>query len=271
MKIARGNWTLKKINSIVQPNELSEFALIYPNGSWDGNEPSFKQQNAGSDYQLFKQKVFACQNSLCAYCEVKIDSEKPHKQRIEHFHSKSDSTEDNNWDLDWQNVFGVCLGGSDVDAFPLPANLSCDAFKQHAIEKGMLDVACEGYVLNPLSIEPLVNLFRFDKATGQLQPNEQACHTTILVDNHFTSTAQLVANTIKVFNLNCDRLVQQRKKLLHLYNAKMKKAREANDRQWQEKLAQQWLSKPWQAFFTTRRCLLKDKAEQYLTQIAFNG
>jgi hypothetical protein len=50
--------------------------------------------------------------------------------------------------LDWNNVFGVCKGGSDQKKYPTPENLSCDAHKNHILSSAQT----EGVYLNPLDI-----------------------------------------------------------------------------------------------------------------------
>jgi hypothetical protein len=85
------------------------------------------------------------------------------------------------------------------------------------------------------------------------------------------STQALVQHTIDVLNLNCDRLVQDRRKLLHFYNRKIAEARKINDRNCFIKLATQWFQKRWPSFFTTRRLLLREHAEAYLEQMNYNG
>ena len=129
---------MKKINKSLPPNQLTHFAANHPAGRW---EHDFKQHNGGADYKLVKATIFADQSGLCAYCEIKVGDATADKQRVEHFHPKSDrSNPGKNWALDWNNVIGVCIGGNDADKtmHPLPVNLSCDSYKDHLISKNKL-------------------------------------------------------------------------------------------------------------------------------------
>lgn len=270
MKTDNGNWKLKKINKTPPPNELTNFADSFPGGYWDKFEPSFTAHNTSEDYKSLKRQIFDCQFELCAYCEVKVSNEKPHKQRVEHFHSKRDkSNPSKNWALDWQNIFGVCLGGQDSDKklHPLPGNLSCDAYKEIYLK----DSEVEGQVLNPLLLDAFPNIFQFEKSTGKLLPSKDVCDTITIADNNFDSTLELVENTICAFNLNCHRLTEKRRKLLYFYESRLKKAREIGDRDWQVKLTRMWFNMTLPELFTTRRCLLGKAAEDRLQEIDYDG
>lgn len=257
---------MKKINKSLLPNPLTEFAQQYPTDTWD----DFRNHNQGNDYKIIKMLIFNEQSNLCAFCEDKIVE--THKQRLEHFHPKSDITNLNNWALDWLNVIGVCLGGSDVDKtkHPLPANLSCDAYKDYLITQGKLSIFCEGYLLNPLYIPALPCLFDLDKRTGELKAKENY-ESIDIESNQYDSTAKLVEATINILNLNCDRLKSNRLEVLKFYNQEIKKMREKGDKEGFKKLAERWFSQKWYSYFTTRRILLGSHAETYLKSINYQG
>jgi len=243
---------------------MTVYAQHYPENNWDDFYNT-------SDYKEIKTLIFSEQGGLCAFCENEILE--IHKQRIEHFHPKSDKTNSNhNWALDWKNVIGVCLGGSDVDksVHPLPANLSCDAYKDYLITTKKLSEICEGYLFNPLHLPAFPCLFDFDKRTGELKPKEDYAGIEF-ENNQYGSTAELVAKTIENLNLNCDRLNQQRLRVFWQYEKEIQKAREKQDRQFKSKLAKHWFQKQWLPFFTTRRILLGNHAENYLTSINYQG
>ncbi len=243
------------------------FAEANPKAKW---EPDFKDHNGGIDYKIIRKQIVDDQGGLCAYCEEKIFDLPPFKQRVEHFHSKSDSDDPiKNWALDWENVLGVCIGGEDSDKslHPLPENLSCDAHKNHLINKNKIPEACEGVLLNPLTIIASPCLFEFDKASGKLIPNAIHCGETDVSG----SQLELVKSTIDILNLNCDRLVQQRLLLLRKYNRLVADARKRNDKEFFPKIAEKWFRSKWLFFFTTRRILLGKHAETYLKHIGYNG
>jgi uncharacterized protein (TIGR02646 family) len=255
------------------PNALTQYSVNHPNKSWN----NFKNSNAGRDYKKIKEVIFTDQGEICAYCEQSVRKPNPHKQRIEHFHSKSDISNSNvNWALEWKNVIGVCLGGSynisDAKiSYPLPMNLSCDSHKAHLENKKVLSKQCEGYVLDPLDIVATPALFIFDKSNGELHVNSSVCGQYTPKYNNFSTVDELVKNTIEVLNLNCDRLTAHRLKIFRSYEHKIKLARNNKNTQIHSQLAKTWFNKKWPNFFTTRRIILGHHAEQYLKAMQYNG
>lgn len=259
---------MKRINKSLPPNNLTNYAQNFPQHNWDVD---FRNSNQGAEYKAIKAVIFNEQGGLCAYCENEVKD--AHKQRVEHFHPKSDTNNQNhNWALDWANVIGVCIGGSDVDRtiHPLPANLSCDAYKDHLILQKKLHIACEGYLLNPLVLPAFPCLFDLNKRTGELKAKDNYGQMSI-EHNRYATVAELVEKTIESLNLNCDRLNKQRLAVLNQYNQEIKKARERQDHDVFSKLAIRWFQQQWLPFFTTRRILLDQHAEQYLKSIQYAG
>lgn len=249
------------------PNLLTEFAQTNPNATWD----DFRN-NARQSYDELKQKILSEQGGLCAYCEKKLPNDRL-KQRIEHFHNKSDRGNSHNWALDWKNVLLVCLGGStkeDKDKYK-PEHLSCDAHKEQIKE---LPNACEGWYLNPYQIRTIARLFDFEKATGKLIINCDACQELANdnLPNYYGSDWCLLAEeTIRILNLNCQRLCDDRLKVLQEYNRLVKQYRERNDKQGFEKISKSVFSQKFPSFFTIWRSLLGKHAEKYLTATQYNG
>lgn len=230
-------------------------------------------QTAGTDYKATKKLIFDDQGELCAYCEEKTAHVQPDKQRLEHFHSKSDKTNpQKNWALDWDNIFGVCLGGSNVDqsAHPLPANLSCDSHKDHFLTNAEKN-NCEGLYVNPLHLHAFPCLFDFNKRTGELTAHAANCQQVVFSTNQYASTEALVTKTIEILNLNCDRLKSNRLEVLKFYNQAVAQARKSNNQRIFKQLAQHWFSQRWLSFFTTRRILLGQHAETHLHAIRYTG
>lgn len=255
-----------------------QFKVENPTASWS----QFRNHDAGRAYKRTKVMIFADQGQLCAYCETRIEStpEQSDLQRIEHVHEKSDTSDvQKNWALDWGNVVGVCKGGSGREnknrdgknIFPMPINLSCDAFKAHLVESGKLSIGCEEELINPLFLPASPSLFKFDKRTGMLEPNDKSCAEIVMEKNKYDSTEELVQHTIYALNLNCDRLKAQRLQVWKEYNRLVKKAREANNREIFGFLAERWFGKRWPAFFTTRRALLGVHGEKYLASMNYDG
>jgi uncharacterized protein (TIGR02646 family) len=153
---------VKACLKLPEPASLTAYRQAQPSASWDNmrNDSLHGGQQA---YLDVKRSLIRGQRGLCAYCEIRladglddqaIDA-KRHEQRVEHFHPRSDNSDPLNWALHWLNLWAVCLGGSDrppagvpADPLrfqePLPANLSCDAFKEGQIERGRLPASPEG-------------------------------------------------------------------------------------------------------------------------------
>ena len=249
---------MKKINKSDPPNPLTQFAEQFPQGNWN----DFRNFNQSQSYLQTRQRLIDDQQGLCGFCEKNISKLGDHHQRIEHFHSKSDLEGQHNWALDWFNIFAVCTGGSRWSPqesnknYLRPQDLSCDAYKDRQIRTNELPIACEGHLLNPLTIATSPNLFKLNKANGHLEPHNENCKVWLATDNNYQTTQQLVAATIKHLNLNCRRLADVRLKILKQYNQQVKKYRLVNDKQGLVKLANHWLSAKSPEFYTTKRCLL---------------
>lgn len=263
---------MKKTRKSNQPDALIMFSEINPSASWD----DFRHSNQGHDYKQTRLTGIQDQGGLCAYCEVHY-SDKPETFSIEHFHPKSDKSDPaKNWALDWDNMHAVCRGGRDKNndgqqPYPTPENLSCDAYKDHLVTRGRLTEDCEEWLFNPLHM-PAANLFKFDRSNGRLIVNEDAC-AKIENANYgaYADLIQLATQTLRILNLNCQRLCDMRLEVLKNYNQLIKKAREQNNRAIHQQLAQRWFSTAWPKYFTTRRALLGKSAEQYLEDIQYNG
>lgn len=260
---------MKRINKSVPPNKLTQYANLNPSASWD----NFRDSNNSSDYSTVKQLIFTDQGELCAYCENSLKETPQYKKSIEHYHSKSDkSNPELNWALNWNNVIGVCFGGSDSKGkYPLPSNLSCDSHKAHLENIKKLSKQCEGYILNPLDIIATPCLFDFDKSTGKLKANNEACLVYIPQYNNYETVAELVSETIDIFNLNCDRLIQERLLIFYDFQQKIKAARKINNTKIHKQLTSYWFSNKWPSFFSTRRILLDNYSEQYLEHSQYSG
>ncbi|MCP5168805.1 MAG: TIGR02646 family protein [Hahellaceae bacterium] len=231
-------------------------------------------------YDACRMKLLADQGGICAFCEMGIHDNDPLKCRVEHFHPKSDITPAHNWALDWDNLLGVCAGGSykygtaPHTQEPLSQNLSCDAHKDQMIQSGKLSEQCEGWILNPLDIMANPSLFVIEKSTGRLLPDTAQCATLPAWPNNRHADLQaLVQNTIDMLNLNCDRLSQARLALVRDIEHNKKKQREQgfSPQQGLSNLAAHYFRQHWPQFFTTIRICLGAYAESHLASIAFQG
>jgi len=271
---------MKRVLKGVEPPTLVRFKTAAPGSTWEQmrNHPHYSGQQA---YQDCRSRCIADQHGLCAYCEIDIRDNNPLRCRVEHFHSKSDTTTNHNWALDWQNMLGVCNGGDNphltnpgFHMSPTTANLSCDAHKDRMIQQQHLPLRCEGWILNPQQLQSFPALFRLDKATGFLHPDANQCAISPPFANNQHATNQLlVQHTIDMLNLNCDRLAQGRLRLIRDIERKKKEQRQAGytPQQGLMNLAQRYFQIMWPGFFTTIRFCLGHTAETYLKENAYQG
>ncbi|WP_028867044.1 retron Ec78 anti-phage system effector HNH endonuclease PtuB [Psychromonas arctica] len=248
-----------RINKSTEENALIRFALSDPNATWD----DFRGIDQGNPYNSTKKLLFKEQSELCAYCEVSLQDCSENTKRIEHFKSKSgNSNLGENLHLDWFNLLGVCIGGSDFknkETYDLPKNLSCDSHKARIEEvEKIADKNWLGKVLFPLDLQENNKLFNFDKSTGMLIPNTEYCANNEIPHNKFESTFQLVEETIRIFNLNCDRLNKARLVIFYDFERQIKIARGKSDINRIKFLASNWYGRPPKSFQTTRNFLLRD-------------
>ena len=265
---------MKRVCKNAAPQSLINYISSSPGATWEQ-----MRKKSPETYRECRRNAVRDQNGLCAYCEQKISIKGLQPCSIEHFRPKSDKSVTNNQALDWKNMLAVCDGGSrstvkERVTFPLPANLTCDQSKNRMVQKGKLPAACEGYLLNPLEVPPLINLFDIDKATGYFKPNTVTCAEVELSGNAHKTTEELVENTIYILNLNCDRLAEKRKIKVVNDIAKKKeilRKKEMSPEEASSKLVTHYFGTKWPEFFTAVRCCLGKPAEDYLKSVNFQG
>lgn len=280
------------MKKVVKPNIsniLTIYSEVYPKNTWEEfrnsgweepNLPSIKNlfrnsANGLSPYKDIQEQLFQIQGGICAYCEQDFSSLYNDidyiEKMVEHFHPKRDKSK--NWALDWNNLLGCCDGGSrsDKKIYPFPENLSCDKHKEYKLDK---EINIEGYIINPIEIPTFPCLFKIDLFTGKLSPDENNCNQFNFPINKFKTTKELVDNTIKVLNLNCDRLLKKRKTHIENYQREIENAKINRNLSIFQDLCERYLAKKdnkYHAFFTTYRILLSSHAEQYLKENDFLG
>lgn len=196
------------------------------------------------------------QNELCAYCEMRLPLKGD--RRIEHIHPKSDISTDHNWMLDWKNLLGVCHGGKSNNMWKSDEpELHCDASK--ADDKTA--------ILNPY-LMPSACLFALDRKTGELNPDEDACHVVEAGGASSVSMCDIVRNTIRILNLNCRRLCELRKSVIKRYKQRYQIEQKTARGSVREIIAKDWFgNNRVMEFYTTRRCLLGAKADPYIMSV----
>jgi uncharacterized protein (TIGR02646 family) len=252
---------MKKIRKLSDFEGLSSYRQRYPTGEWG----QF-QQGDPEAYKTVQHQIFNDQRSLCAYCEIdlRLKAENyPRDFRVEHFHPKSDIATDHNWNLDWDNLLGVCHGGQNqvagTDRYTHP-DVSCDVPKA--------DKNLDALILNPLTeIDSRIRIFGFNSYTGE-----------IFVDHTCPASVTTKATqTIQELHLNANRLCTLRKSAIEQLEIEIGSllgqgmadsvvfTRIANSQFPSD--AHEILP----AFFSSIRAYLGETAERRLREIAFDG
>ncbi len=163
---------MKNIVKGPEPEPLSKYRADNPHGTWDKKgQPRFRKSK--TRYQAVTSKLKMDQGNLCAYCEISLlEDADPVREdrRVEHFHPKSDTSNDHNWALDWNNLLATCHGGdspqvADTNRYTHP-DVSCDIPKQ--------DKNLDEIILNPLSLPAFPLLFGFE-SNGSISVDSIAC------------------------------------------------------------------------------------------------
>ncbi|MEN9864650.1 MAG: hypothetical protein RL748_240 [Pseudomonadota bacterium] len=273
---------MKRIRKSAPPNQLTIYAHAHPNDDWDQDFRNHANpgQRPGDDYRAIKQRLVEDQGGLCAYCETGIAELGPDLQRVEHYHPKSDTSDPAmNWHLHWENIMAVCIGGEkirDVN-FPRPANLSCDAHKNHYLtEHKLQDAELLAFIpelINPLCMPAFPPLLVFDRANHEIHPDSAQCAAFDASQGlPQGETERKLALTLEVLNLNCRRLCEDRHQVFISYQKELAKYRQQDVKNCRAILAQKWFGRTkWLPFFTTRRFLLGAEAEKILHARNFDG
>ncbi|HEY5867733.1 MAG TPA: retron system putative HNH endonuclease [Candidatus Tectomicrobia bacterium] len=245
------------------PACLSHFRTMHGAATWE----QFREQEPEC-YTQIRDITRRDQGGLCAYCELKLDSD---NEQVAHFHPKSDMLTQHNWALTWTNLWLACKGGSQTwmtnpDRYcpPLPDNLSCDECKG--------DRVVDDLVLAPDEIPAFPRIFRFEQRPDRLDicVDEQACYEASI-------PVEKAQQTIDAFNLNCSRLAAARLALhRQLEQAIMRlRRRGAHPQAGFTSLVQRHLAQNanghWPRFFTLVRWRFGQVAESYLQSISFTG
>lgn len=255
---------MHRIKRPQEPDAFLEYRLQNPaERNWD----MFSSMTA---YHEARKALYHNQDGLCAYCEARLPWDEEHgepkagRMRIEHFHAKADLDPTHNWMLDWSNLMMVCMSSGKGDA------RHCDARKED-VQNGEFLVdgvppgyVFEGYILNPYDM-PHECLFKFDETTGELAPDVAVCNQVAVHGNKHATTKILVDRTIRVLNLNSKVLCHQRKVVHKEYEQRRAALRQRATKSLSDLIAEEWFGDHRvRDFFTTRRCLLKGKAEPYI-------
>jgi len=261
---------MKRVQKSPSPQALKGYISRNPSATWKQLRRERKTYHACRDQLIYDQ------GGICAYCETKVAPiQNPSKGfrtcSVEHFHPKSDAL---NWHLDWNNMLAVCDGGKESvseekEINPRAKDLSCDANKNRMYTKGVLTAGSESELLNPLDIPAFPNIFSLDEAEGRLIPNEANCALISIPGHKYATTSELVRHTILMLNLNCNRLVGERKELIKDIERTKEELRTKG--QPPTDLINRYFVAKWPKYFTTLRCALSTIAENHLKSINYQG
>lgn len=256
---------MKKVLKGFEPKKLSTYRNLKPEASWE------EFLNRSSRKLRTREQIVVDQGGLCAYCEVDLQSASSGglvaDLRVEHFHPKSDRSTTHNWALDWQNLLGCCHGGSQrnvIDAarrFTSPDH-SCD------VPKGNHN--WDNVILNPLHLPAFPCLFQYNRSTGAIEVNLEACQkASINSDKAQDTIDKLCLDALRLRTLRKSVLDHVNDQLGHLLSSG-KTIEEARAH-----VAQALLRKDsngyWPTFFSAIRSYLGVDAEKQLQAIHYIG
>lgn len=257
---------MKKINKSEVPLELIEYFDSNPNEKWE----TFKNESQDG-YKKVISTIKQDQGGLCCYCETNfVDRQSMIRDdfRVEHFHPKSDSTIEKNWDLDWKNLLGCCHGGSDKTVHQGNKFIEDKKHRHSDILKD--DKNWDDEILNPITeIPAFPPLFRVD-LNGTIQVNEENC-----TDENIKRKALNCIDPQKL-NLNSYKLKEFRGSVIDTLHEQMSllMADGQDMKNIVNTLVETHLSKKedcYAPFFSTIRSFFKEDAEAFLKRENFNG
>lgn len=250
---------MKRVYKGEEPEALLHYRQRYPDRSWE----KFRSHKAA--YQQVKEALLRDQHGLCAYCEISIKRAEAEGEvddfRVEHFYPKSATGRNgHNYHLDWQNLLGVCHGGSQPavpDAEERYSTLKCD--RSCDVPKGGKTISAE--LLNPLKLPGSKRLFCYVEHSGRMLVDETSCPARL---------RQRAKNTIRELNLNAPRLMRLRLEVIHKLQEEIA-AELAQGLELEEVLqllASSWLVPDYEGrslpFFSVMRWYLGEAAEQVI-------
>lgn len=257
---------MKKIFKSPQaPKELKKFAAEHPGETWE----HFRRR-CREGYKDVRAQIYQDQHGLCAYCEISIkfaeDEADIDDFRVEHFHPKSDTVPNGkNWHLAWNNLLGVCHGGSQKDVPEAERRYSARKNDRSCdVPKGGQDLS--GIILNPLKIPAGVRLFRYAEYSGKIIMDERSCPLKL---------QRKAINSVRELNLNAPRLQRLRKAVIEALQEEMFLAENEGValEETVKILAAEFLSPDkggcFRPFFSVIRWYLGPAAEEYLASARY--
>ncbi len=158
--------------------------------------------NSAGGKQEMREFLWREQGGLCAYCMSRLAAVSAAQMKIEHYIARS-------WDdahsFVWGNLLGVCLGKVSVEGGK--EHFHCDTYR------GNLPTDKQELHVHPAQFPPDAGKLFSCTKEGELIPSK----------NLDESTRSRIQETIDKLNLNIPRLKRNRKEVLSVLQAKLRK------------------------------------------------
>jgi len=158
--------------------------------------------NSAGGKQEMRESLWREQRGLCAYCMSRLTEPSAAQMKIEHYIARS---HDDTYSFDWSNLLGVCLGNVGVEGSKQLYH--CDTHRGH-LHKDKQELH-----VHPAQFPPDAGTRFSCTKEGELIPSKS-------LDD---STKSRVQETIDKLNLNIPRLKRNRREVLSVLQAKLRK------------------------------------------------
>jgi len=255
---------VKKVKKSQIPPKLREYLKQNPNAKWENDFKNNCQDGHKEVIALLKKD----QGGICCYCEIDFGSDAIKDDfRVEHFHPKSDNNENTNWDLDWNNLFGCCHGGSDRYVLDETRFIENNKHRHSDVLKN--NFVWDNEILNPLEIPAYPAIFEVMR-DGEIKIAEQNCPKELM---------QKAINSLhpKKLNLNSPKLKEWRTVVIDKLREEVDSFVSAGvDISVAVNITvKSQLSRDAKGnhprFFSTVRSYFKNDAEEYLRSVKYDG
>lgn len=256
----------KIIKTFPSPSGLTDYLANNPLDTWDqfrGNEPAA--------CNAVKNQLVRDQGGLCAYCEIdthiSINGVGLDDFRVEHFHPKG--VEGNhNYGLDWENLLGVCHGGSQ-QYVAIPS--------RHTSPDHSCDVPKGNQKLKEVILDPVKDVPAFPNIFEYIELGVDAGKVVVDKSNCPPGLQAKAEQTINKLCLDAPRLNRLRKDVIDKLREEISNAIDSGQamEDAMNDLAMAFFTPTangyWQPFFSCIRWYLGSSAEKQLHAISYQG
>ena len=262
-----------------QPKELADYIRQNPESAETHTWDSFRD-SCPSGLKAVRQALSEDQGGLCAYCELELIPK--FDFRVSHFHPKRAKGEEkcHKWELCWENMLGACNGGTALYYLKPERFVASKSDVDQHCDVVLGNEVLDDVILNPLLIPAFPRLFKYEERTLG------AGQTGLAIEIEKDACADVVYRDVK----DCVGRAQETIERLHLNSGNLMAMRQATYEEIKNQIARSvasGISLPeamkqlsekvfskkgqWPEFFTVWRWALRDKAEQTLQSLGFNG